>query len=130
MAHEFLSDEWMDAVEALRDEMPSVDGADDLVINLVITDCPFGEREAHISGGQIDRGLVDGAPTTLTVPYDVARKVFVEQDPQAAMQAFMGGHIKVQGDMTKLMATMQAQSTAQPTPEQEAFANKLKDLTA
>ena len=30
--------------------------------------------------------------------------MFVEGNQQAAMQAFMGGQIKVEGDMTKLMA--------------------------
>lgn len=128
MAHEFLSDEWMDAVEALRDEAPEATGpAADLVINLTVVDTPFGDREASMSGGKFERGHTDGAPTTLTVPYEVAKKVFINQDQQAAMQAFMGGQIKVQGDMTKLMAM---QAGGAPTPEQEAFAQKIQDLTA
>jgi putative sterol carrier protein len=55
----------------------------------------------------------------------VAKALFVRRDQQAAMQAFMSGQIKVQGDMTKLMAM----SSTVPTPEQEAFAQKVLDLT-
>lgn len=128
MAYEFLSDEWMDAIEALRDEAPEASGpAADLVINLTVVDTPFGDREASMSGGKFERGHTEGAPTTLTVPYEVAKKVFINQDQQAAMQAFMGGQIKVQGDMTKLMAM---QAGGAPTPEQAAFAQKIQDLTA
>jgi hypothetical protein len=80
-----------------------------------------------MSSGQFDRGLVDGAPTKLTVPYDVARSIFIEGNQQAGMQAFMSGQIRVEGDMTKLMA-MQAGAGA-ATPEQAEFQQKLKDLT-
>ena len=34
--------------------------------------------------------------------------MIVDQDPAAAMQAFMAGKIKVQGDMMKLMAVQAA----------------------
>jgi hypothetical protein len=128
MAYEFLSDEWMDAVDALRAEAPEPPAAaKDLVVNLVVTECPFGDREGHIKGGVLERGLADDAPTKLIVPYDVAKALFVENNPQAAMQAFMAGKIKVEGDMTKIMA-MQAAGGA-PTPEQQAFQQKLQDLT-
>jgi len=128
MAHDFLSDEWMDAIEALRGEAPEPPAATkDLVINLVVPDTPFGAREAHMAGGQFERGLHDSAPTKLTVPYEVAKSVFIAGDQQAAMQAFMSGQIKVEGDMTKLMAM---QSAGAPSPEQVAFQEKIKGLTA
>ena len=41
------------------------------------------------------------------------------------MQAFMSGQIKVQGDMGKLMSM----GNAAPTPEQEAFSQKVVELT-
>ncbi|MFP5321595.1 MAG: SCP2 sterol-binding domain-containing protein [Acidimicrobiia bacterium] len=128
MAYDFLSDEWMDAIEALRAEAPEPPAATkDLVINLVVPDSPYGERHAHMAGGQFERGLHDSAPTKLTVPYDVAKSVFIAGDQQAAMQAFMSGKIKVEGDMTKLMAM---QSAAPPTQEQVDFQEKIKSLTA
>ena len=127
MAHDFLSDEWLDAVEALRDEAPEPPAAvKDLVINMVATDSPWGDREAHMHAGTIQRGLKDDAPTTISVPYATALSMFVKGDQQAAMQAFMSGQIKVTGDMSKIM---QMQAAGGPTPEQEAFQQKIRDLT-
>jgi SCP-2 sterol transfer family len=128
MAHVFLSDDWFDAVEGLRDEMPEPAAAiKDLVINIVVAGGPDGDREIHMTGGQFERGLAEGAPTKLTVPFDVARSMFIDGNQQAAMQAFMSGQIKVEGDMSKLMAM---QSAGGPTPEQQALQEKLKALTA
>lgn len=126
MPHPFLSSSWFDEVEKLRAEAPETTGAAaDLTINIVVTGGPDGDVEVHVKGGQFDKGLVDGAPTKLTVPYSVAKAIFIEGNQQAGMQAFMSGQIKVEGDMTKLMA-MQGGA---PTPEQQAFQQKLKDIT-
>ena len=125
MAHEFLSDGWFDAVEALGPP-PAATGPDPGPINLVVTRTEGDPVHLHIAGGAMSRGLDDAAPTTLTTPYDVAKALFVKRDQQAAMQAFMSGQIKVQGDMSKLMAM----GNAAPTPEQEAFSQKVLDLTA
>jgi hypothetical protein len=128
MAHAFMSDDWFDAVEALAAEAPEPPAAlKDLTINVVVSGGPEGDTEAHLSSGLFNRGLADSASTKLTVPYDVAKAMLIEGNPQAAMQAFMSGQIKVEGDMTKLMAM---QSAGAPSPEQAAFQEKLKDLTA
>jgi SCP-2 sterol transfer family len=128
MPHVFLSDDWFDAVEGLRDEMPEPPAAlKDLVINIVVAGGPDGDREIHMAGGQFERGLAEGAPTKLTVPFDVAKSMFIDGNQQAGMQAFMSGQIKVEGDMSKLMAM---QAGGGPTPEQQALQEKLKALTA
>jgi putative sterol carrier protein len=127
MAHEFLSEDWFTAVDALRSEAPEPPaGAADLVINVVVTEAPAGDVEMHLAGGQLGRGHADGAPTTITAPYDVAKALLVQGDQAVAMQAFMAGKIKVAGDMTKIMA-MQGAGTS---PEQQAFAQKISALTA
>jgi hypothetical protein len=128
MSHVFLSDDWFDAVEGLRDEQPEAPAAlKDLVINIVVAGGPDGDREIHMAGGQFERGLADGAPTKLTVPFDVAKAMFIDGNQQAGMQAFMSGQIKVEGDMSRLMAM---QAAGGPTPEQIALQEKLKALTA
>ena len=128
MSHVFLSDDWFDAVEGLRDEMPEPPTAvKDLTINIVVSGGPDGDREIHMAGGRFERGLAEGAPTKLTVPFDVARSMFIDGNQQAAMQAFMSGQIKVEGDMSKLMSM---QAAGGPTPEQQALQEKLKALTA
>jgi hypothetical protein len=128
MPHTFLSDDWFEAVEELRDEVPEPPAAiAGLVVNIVVSGGPEGDREIRMEGGKFERGLAEGAPTKLTVPYDVAKSMFIDGNQQAAMQAFMSGQIKVEGDMTKLMAM---QSAGGPTPEQVALQEKLKALTA
>jgi putative sterol carrier protein len=52
----------------------------------------------------MDLGSLDSPDVTVTTDYDTARQLFVEQDPAASMQAFMSGKIKVEGDITKVMA--------------------------
>ena len=111
VTHQFLSDEWMTAVREIREKY--ADRATPvpykIKLNQVITDVPFGDGEVRLyvdtSDGtmSLEKGQLDDAEVTLTTDYDTARAVIVDQDQAAAMQAFMSGKIKVQGDMTKLM---------------------------
>jgi hypothetical protein len=128
MPHPFLSDDWFAEVDKLRSEAPEPPAAmKDLTVNIVVEGGPEGDKELHMSGGQFEQGLADAAPTKLKVPYDVAKSMFIDGNQQAAMQAFMSGQIKVEGDMSKLMAM---QSAGGPSAEQQAFQEKLKALTA
>ena len=128
MGNAFLSDAWFDAAERLRAEVnPAVpDIVKDLVINLVVSAGPDGDIEAKIEGGRFLKGLADEAPTKLTVPYDIAKKMFIDQDPQASMQAFMSGQIQVEGDMTKLMAM---QAGGPPSAEAQEVQKQVKAMT-
>jgi putative sterol carrier protein len=128
MAYDFLSDEWIAAIEGLRDEAPEPNAiVKDIVINIVVTDTPYGDRESHLKEGRLEQGLADGAPTTMTMPYDIAQQLFIAQDQQAVTQAFMAGKIKVTGDM---MVLMKLQTAPPPTPEQQAFQERIRELTA
>jgi putative sterol carrier protein len=123
----------MDAAKAVREEYagktPPVAHA--VKMNQVITEVPFGDGtiNAHMdtSSGelQMDTGHIDDAELTVTLDYETAKAIFVDGNPQAGMQAFMAGKIKVQGDMTKLMAM---QSGA-PDPVQQEMAEKIKQIT-
>jgi putative sterol carrier protein len=108
----FLSDDWFDAVEALVEEHGAEAPAhQSVVVNLVITDTPFGERQMHMGARDgkagMGRGHAESPDVTLTTDYVTAQEVFVSGNPQAGMQAFMAGKVKVQGDMTKLMMAQQ-----------------------
>ena len=125
MSHQFLSDDWLAEVKKISAEFPNEGGAgSDITVNVTVTDGPEGDRELHMSNGTFDSGHIDGAPTKLTVPYEVAKDMFVNGNQQAAMQAFMSGQIKVEGDMTKLMA-MQSQTN----PNQAKIQERLKEIT-
>jgi hypothetical protein len=133
--YEFLTDEWMVEAKRLRDEAgtPASPPAHTIRMNQIVTGAPFTDGAdilAHLdtSGGQLemDLGHLESPDLTVTIDFETAKAIFVEQNPQAGMQAFMAGKIKVQGDMTKLMAMQQ---TA-PDPAAIALAGQIKDMTA
>jgi hypothetical protein len=135
MPYPFLSDEWLEAARDIRAEYagktPPV--AHVVKMNLLITGVPFGDSdiEAHMdtSSGELelDTGFVENQDLKVTVDYDTAKAILIEGNPQAGMQAFMAGKVKVEGDMAKLMALQ-----AGPPPDASAaeMANKLKEITA
>ena len=108
----FLSPAWIEAARAVyaqhRAATPAVAVA--LKANLVITDVPFSDAsiDAHLdtSAGELelDLGHIEGADVTLTLDYATAKAQVVDQDQGAVVQAFMGGRIKIEGDMMKVMA--------------------------
>ena len=133
--HPFLSPEWIDEARKINDEYRGRTAAvpTQVMVNLVVTDVPFdaGTIDAHVdtSSGEmeIDTGHLDGADMTLTLDYLTARQILVDQDPQAGMQAFMGGRIKVQGDMTKLLLLQGQLGTADPVAVE--IAGRVKSIT-
>jgi hypothetical protein len=130
MPYPFLSDEWLTEVKKLAAEADSSIMPAGAQLNMVVTGSPAGDKELHISDGSFGTGLVDGCPTKLTIPYAVARSMFINGDQAAAMQAFMSGQIKVEGDMTRLMA-MQSQGAANAgSPAQAKVQEKLREITA
>lgn len=117
--HPFLSDPWFDEVRRLHDAAGGAapEGAE-VRMNLVIQSTPFDDDLAMhlaVAGGRADwgKGHLDDAEVTLTLAYDTARAIFVEGNPQAAIEAFMAGRIIVQGDITKLMV-MQPSGAGSP----------------
>ncbi len=129
MAHAFLSAGWLEEAEKIRQEIntPVPEAAQDLVINLVVTGGPAGDIEARMTGGKFEQGLADDAPTKLTVPYAVAKSMFIDGDQEAAMQAFMSGQIQVEGDMSKLMAMGGGGGGA--GPDAQKLRERLKEIT-
>jgi putative sterol carrier protein len=105
----FLSDDWFTEVEKLVAEHGNDAPGADMMMNLTVTETPFGEdRDLHLGAksgkAEWGQGHTDAADVTLTVDYPTAKEIFVSGNQQAGMQAFMAGKVKVQGDMTKLMA--------------------------
>ena len=128
MGHSFLSDSWFAEADKLFDDIspPVPDAIKDLVINFRIKDTPDGDVEARMERGRLVKGFGDGAPTTVNVPFEVAQKMMVENDQNAAMQAFMGGQIQVEGDMSKIMAM---QAGGPPGPEAQQLAERIREMT-
>ncbi len=78
--------------------------------NLVVTEAPFSSTplHAHIdtSGGGFDIGAshLDDPDVTVSLDYATARGLFVAGNVQAVLQAFLAGQLKVDGDLSKLLA--------------------------
>jgi putative sterol carrier protein len=134
MSYPFLSAEWMDAAKAIREKY--ADQSSEITIsvrmNQVITDVPFGDGDVKLyldtSSGKLEMesGELETPDLTLTTDYDTAKKIFVDQDQAAGMQAFMAGKIKVQGDMMKMMAMQ----TGMPQDDiAKSIATEIKDIT-
>jgi putative sterol carrier protein len=124
----------MDAAKAIREKYADQSAAITISVrmNQVITDAPFGEGDVRLyldtSSGSLvmETGELDTPDLTLTTDYDTARKIFVDQDQAAGMQAFMAGKIKVQGDMMKMMAMQ----TSMPQDEiTKAIASEIQSIT-
>ena len=135
MTYQFLTEEWMTAAKAIRekyaDQVPAVTVS--IRMNQVITDVPFGDGTVKsyldTSSGSVEMelGELEAADLTVTTDYDTARKVFVDQDQAAGMQAFMSGKIKVQGDMMKMMAMQTGMPVTDITKQ---VAEEIKSITA
>lgn len=131
----FLSDEWLDQAKAIRAEYEGKGGAPphQMRMNLVITEAPAEVSadpiDAHLDTTEgdvnMDLGHLETPDLTVTLEYDTAKAILVEGNPQAGMQAFMAGKIKVQGDMTKLMAMQ----SAAPDPVAQEIAERLNAIT-
>jgi hypothetical protein len=134
----FLSDEWVAEARAIRaeyaDRTPAVPVS--VRMNQIIRNVPFGPGtiEAHLdtSSGQVDLevGHLQSPDVTITVDYDTAKALLVDGDASAAMQAFMSGRIKVDGDIGKLLAMQGAGVMGQGAdPVAGEMARRLHDIT-
>ncbi len=133
MPYPFLSDAWIEEAHAIRaqfqERSPAIDHR--VRMNLVVTEIPFGDGnlEAHMdtTHGEldIDKGHVDDADLTVTLDYGTAKALLIDRNPQAGMQAFMAGKIRVEGDMSKLMAFQ----AAPPDQHTDEMAERLRSIT-
>ena len=124
---EFLSDEWFAKVDELKNaagDLNVPEAMQDIVINVNVTN---GDdvKKMHLKNGEFHNGFEDAAPATLTVEKELAKKIFIDNDQAAGMQAFMAGEIKLEGDMSKVMALQ----TSPPSDEQKALLAKIKEIT-
>jgi hypothetical protein len=132
--HAFLSPGWVTAAreiqrQHLAEAEPPVEG---VRMNLVVRGVPFesGRLDAHLdtTSGEwvVDLGHLPGADVTVTLGYDDAKAILVDGDNDVALQAFMGGRIQVEGDMSRLLR-FQAQP---PGPLQQKMREEIRAITA
>jgi putative sterol carrier protein len=130
----FLSDEWTAEVRRMHDEIVTEPAttAQSVRMNLVLIEAPLGEGtiEAHVdtSSGDlvVESGHLESPDLTVTVDYATAKAILVDGDTQAAIQAFMSGRIKVDGDVSQLL-NMQNMPV---DPVHLELARRIREITA
>lgn len=130
MPYAFLSDEWFTKVEEL------VAAAGDLQIpptmktvevNVTVTGSAAGSGEVRLAmkEGLFTRGHHPDFATTLTLSVDLARKIFIDGDTAAGVQAFLDGSIQIAGDLAKLVAMQ----TVEPSEPQKRLTRQIASIT-
>lgn len=127
MTVKFLSQEWLDLNKELAVELEEQPGASAMMLYR-ITDGPDGDvafctdvMDGRIVGNEL--GENEAAPVSMTVAYDdFAAMTKGQLDATAAL---MQGKVKVEGDMSKVMALMPLTTS----PEYQAVQQKVLDQT-
>lgn len=128
MRYEFLSDEWfahVDQLVAAAGDLEVPAAMQDVEINVTVT-APAGNTELFMKDGLFTRGHQSGAPTSLSLTVDLARRIFIDADVGAGVQAFLTGEIQVEGDLKKLVAMQ----TVEPSDAQKRLTRQIADITA
>ncbi len=123
----FLTDAWFEQVETLSNEAGELNlppALANMIINLKVA----GDEqttEANYANGVLNRGLNDSATTTLLLDRETLQSIVTNFDMNEIMGAFMGGQIRVEGDMSQLMALQ----SARPSTEQKELFKNIKSMT-
>lgn len=123
----FLTDAWFEEVDQLATEAGELNlspALANMVINLKVAD-DGQDIEAHFADGLLHRGLNADATTTLLLDRDILQSIITDFDMNEIMGAFMAGKIRVEGDMSQLMALQ----TARPSPEQKELFKRIRATT-
>ncbi|MFZ2843988.1 SCP2 sterol-binding domain-containing protein [Psychrobacter sp.] len=123
----FLTDEWFDQVEQMGNEAGELNlppALSNMIVNLKVSDTEQ-DIEASFADGLLHRGLNDAATTTLLLDRSVLQSIITDFDTNEIMGAFMSGKIRVEGDMSQLMAVQ----TARPSAEQKDLYSRIKSIT-
>jgi hypothetical protein len=132
----FLSDQWLVETRKIReehkDDVPTIPVT--VRMNQVINEVPFGDGviRAYVdtSSGLLDMevGQLDDPDLTMTLSYTTAKAILVDGDAAQVMNAFMSGRIRVDGDITKLIALQTAGAAGNPAAAE--VVRKIQAITA
>ena len=130
MPYAFLSDEWFTKVEELvaaAGDLQIPPAMKTVAVNVTVTGAAAGPGEVRLAmqEGLFTRGHRSDFATTLTLPADLARKIFIDGDTAAGVQAFLDGSIQIAGDLAKLVAMQ----TVEPSEPQKRLTRQIAAIT-
>ena len=123
----FLTDEWFEQVEKMGQEAGELNlppALANMVVNLKVTDTEQ-DIEASFADGLLHRASNDKPTTTSLLARSLLQSIITNFDTNEIMGAFMAGKIRVEGDMSQLMAVQ----TARPSAEQKELYSNIKSMT-
>ncbi|AKG16748.1 SCP-2 sterol transfer family protein [Moraxella bovoculi] len=123
---QFLSQAWFDEVAALNAQSGELNlppSLDSLVLNATVEQGT--PTLLHLRGGKIHQGHTDDAVSTIIIDGDTLSNTIKTGDTSLAIEAFMVGKIRVDGDMSAVMALQ----SAKPSPEQKALFKQILAIT-
>jgi hypothetical protein len=127
MTYAFLSDEWFTKVEELvaaAGDLQVPPAMKAVAVNVTVTSAT-GDVRLAMQDGLFARGHRGEFPTTLTLTSELARKIFIDGDAAAGVQAFLEGKIQVEGDLAKLVAMQ----TVEPSEPQKQLTRRIAAIT-
>ncbi len=123
----FLSEEWfakVDELIAAAGDLQIPEAMRDAKVNIVVTS-PGGDVQLYMQDGLFQRGHQAAFATKLTLGEELARKIFVDGDTAAGVQAFLEGKITVEGDL----AAVVAMQTVEPSEPQKQLTRRIAEIT-
>lgn len=123
----FLTDEWFNEVDRLTEEAGDLNlppAMANMKLNLNVTETKQGDVQAYFANGVLKKGQID-ASTTINIDEETLTNVAVSGDINKAMHAFMSGKIRIDGDMSQVMALQ----SAKPSDEQKELIKKIYAIT-
>lgn len=123
----FLSNDWFDKVAELNKQ------AGDLPLSPTIAQAVFNaeieQQDApvslHFRLGKLHQGLADKAQASLKLDANTLQSLITARDINIALEAFMTGKIRIEGDMSALLALQ----SAKPSQEQKALYKEILAMT-
>ncbi|HET7505466.1 MAG TPA: hypothetical protein VFK02_30810 [Kofleriaceae bacterium] len=126
--YEFLSDAWfarVDELVAAAGDLQIPIAMKAIQVNITVTS-PQGDIPLFMKDGLFTRGHQPSAVTTLTLSRELARKILIDGDTGAGTQAFLEGHMRVEGDLAKLVAMQ----TVEPSEPQKRLTRQIAAITS
>lgn len=123
---QFLTQAWFDEVATLNanaGELHLPPTLADLIINVSITgDSPV---QLHLKDGKLGQHHTDNAVSTISIDAKTLGNIISQNSADVAIEAFMTGKIRIDGDMSAVMALQ----SAKPSAEQKALYKQIKQMT-
>src|SRR5882672_12917870 len=99
MRYDFLSNDWFAKVDELVAGAGNLDIPAEMrgvEVNITVTS-PAGDTQLFMKDGLFTRGHQPHVATKLTLSKDLARKILIDADTAAGVQAFLAGAMTVDG---------------------------------